>query len=76
MAEINMITIGIALILLGFIAVALGALTAKDAKVGVGGFIGPFAFGWANDPKLLPWILALTVAIAVIFFILFFRGMA
>lgn len=74
MAEINVIDIGIALILIGFLIIIIGSLTSKDAKIGIGGFIGPFAFGWANDPKLLPWIIALTIVMAVIFLILLTKG--
>lgn len=74
MTEINIAGIGIVLILIGFLLVVFGSFTGKDVKVGVGGFIGPFAFGWANDPKLLPWIIGLTVVATIIFVLLALKG--
>jgi len=74
MPEINIVGIGIALILIGFLIVIIGSLTSKDTKVGIGGFIGPFAFGWANDPQMLKWIIALTVIMAIVFVILLTKG--
>ena len=76
MTEINVVGIGTALILIGFLIVVIGSLFGKDAnvKVGVGGFIGPVPFGWANDPKMLPWIIALTAIAAIIFVLLALRG--
>lgn len=74
MAEINIVGIGIALILVGFFVVIIGSLTGKDVKVGVGGFIGPFAFGWANDPQMLKWVMAITVIIALIFLLMNLKG--
>ncbi len=74
MAEANFITLGILLIFAGFILLFAGSMGKGDVKAGVGGFIGPFAFGWANDPKLMPWITALTAIIAIIFLIVALRG--
>ncbi|MBI2971541.1 MAG: DUF131 domain-containing protein [Candidatus Aenigmarchaeota archaeon] len=68
MTEINLVTVGVLLMFIGFAAVIAGSMLGKgDAKVAVGGFIGPIPFGWANDPKMLQWIIALALSIAVIF---------
>lgn len=74
MTEINIAGIGIALILIGFLIVIVGSLASKDAKIGIGGFIGPFAFGWANDPQMHKWIIALTLIMAVVFLVLLTKG--
>lgn len=76
MAEVNIVSIGIALILIGFLVAIIGSFLGKgsDVKVGFGGFIGPFAFGWANDPQMLKWIIGLTIVAAVIFVLLALKG--
>ena len=66
MAETNFITLGILLVFIGFILLFIGSMGKGDLKVGVGGFIGPIPFGWANDPEMLKWVIALT-AIAIVF---------
>ena len=66
MAETNFITLGILLIFVGFVFLFIGSSGKGDMKVGVGGFIGPIPFGWANDPEMLKWVIALT-AIAIVF---------
>ncbi len=74
MAE-NLVIIGTVLLFIAIALIVIGSLTgAKNAKVGIGGFIGPFPFGWANDPKMLPWIILLTAIIAIIFFVLILKG--
>ena len=74
MAEINLVMVGFVIILIGFALVFISAFSGKDSKVAVGGFIGPIPFGWANDPKMLPWIMVLTVVIALVFLVLTLRG--
>ena len=75
MPELNLISVGLVIILIGFALVFIGSfLGGKNTKVAVGGFIGPIPFGWANDPKMLPWIIALTATVAIIFFVLINRG--
>jgi len=74
MVEINLAGIGIALIFIGFLLVIIGSLSGKDVKVGIVGFIEPFAFGWANDPEMGKWIIALSIIMAVIFILFALRG--
>ncbi len=68
---------GIVLIFLGFLLVLIGSLLAcgrGETKVAVGGFIGPIPFGWANDPKMLKWIMIVSVVIAIVFLVMMFGG--
>lgn len=74
MPELNLAMIGFVIILIGFALIFVSAFSGKDAKVAVGGFIGPVPFGWANDPKLFPWIMILTAIIAIVFLIITLRG--
>ncbi len=67
MDEINFITLGIMLVFIGFILLFIGSMGKGDVKVGVGGFIGPIPFGWANDPEMMKWIIGLTAVIAIVF---------
>ena len=67
----QMISIGIIVILVGFVLVFIGALKGipkGDTKFAVGGFIGFIPFGFANDKRML-WVL-LAIMAAVLFFIL------
>lgn len=68
----NLISIGILVILIGFVLVFIGALTSlgsgqKDTKVAVGGFIGFIPFGFGNDKRLV-WALVVLMGLALIFF--------
>ncbi len=72
--EINLVSVGILLVIAGFVIILVSSLSGKDVKVGVGGFIGPFAFGWANDPEMGRWIIVLSAIMAVIFLIAFLKG--
>ena len=70
----QLISIGILLIIVGFIIVFLGVLSgAKESsksKVAVGGFIGPIPFGFGNDKNFV-WfvtILSLVVFLVWLFF--------
>lgn len=70
----NLILIGILIIFIGIITVFIGALTqmkSSDTKVAVGGIIGFIPFGFANDKRLLYFVISLT-AILFIFWILYF----
>ncbi len=64
--------IGLVLLIAGILVIIIGSLlgTKSDVKIGVGGFIGPIPFGWANDPRLMPWIIAITMVIAVVFLLM------
>ncbi|MEM7819703.1 MAG: DUF131 domain-containing protein [Candidatus Aenigmatarchaeota archaeon] len=70
----NIILVGFILIIIGIIIITIGSLNSKNAKVAIGGFIGPLPFGWANDPQMLKWIIILTAIISIIFVIVFLRG--
>ncbi len=71
MENYNLISVGIFIILVGFILVFLGALSgssAKDTKIAVGGFIGFIPFGFSNDKKLL-WVLIALMALVLTLFL-------
>ena len=70
MPEINLVTIGFIAVIVGIILIVLGSLQGGNTKVGIGGFIGPFAFGWANDSRMLQLVIALSL-IALVIFIIF-----
>ncbi len=69
--------IGIILIFMGMILVIISSLLSAgkgEVKVAVGGFIGPIPFGWANDPRMLKWIIIISVVIAIVFLVMMFGG--
>jgi len=71
MENYNLVSIGIFVILIGFILVFFGALSSsstKDTKVAVGGFIGFIPFGFANDKRIM-WVLIALMAFALVFFL-------
>lgn len=73
----ELIFMGILLIFIGMLLVILGSILAAgkgEAKIAVGGFIGPIPFGWANDPRMLKWIIAVSAVIAIIFLLMLFIG--
>ena len=70
----QLISLGILLIIIGFVIVFFGLLKGKEsasgAKVAVGGFIGPIPFGFGNDKNLV-WfvtILSLVLFLVWVFF--------
>ena len=69
----NLALIGFIVVIIGIILILIGAIQGGNAKVGIGGFIGPFPFGFANDPRMLQIIIALTLIIAVIFILFAIR---
>mgnify|MGYP000073553998 FL=1 len=73
--EEALITAGIALIFIGMVLLIAGTLAAgkSNVKFAVGGFIGPFPFGFANSEEMLRLVLLLTL-FALIFFTLFMVG--
>jgi uncharacterized membrane protein len=71
--NINWASVGVALILIGFLILIISAFAQKDMKIAVGGFIGPIPFGWANDPQLLRLILIVSAVIAIAFMVLLLR---
>ena len=71
----QLISIGILLIIVGFVIVFFGALFgAKDGnpntKVAVGGFIGFIPFGFGNDKKLV-WFVTILSLVLFLFWIIF-----
>ena len=74
MPEINLVAVGIIMVFLGIAVILIAASSNKDVKVGFGGFIGPFPFGWANEPQMLKWIMAITAVIAIVFIIFMLKG--
>ena len=68
----DLIPIGMLVIFIGIIIVFIGALTqAKgESKVAVGGFIGFIPFGFANDKKMLIFVIALSAFILLMLLIL------
>lgn len=71
----RLIFIGIALIFLGFIVIMIEFVQQGRVKSewGVGGFIGIVPFGFASNPKILKFIMILSLFIAVLVLILFLR---
>ena len=71
----NLTSIGIIIILIGFVLVFIGALSgtqSKDTKVAVGGFIGFIPFGFSNDKRMV-WVLIGLMGLAlVVFFVMNF----
>lgn len=68
------------LILVGFLLVFAGMLTIfvgsflgtekADIKTGVGGFVGPIPFGFANDPRMLKIVMVLSLGLFAAFVIM------
>ena len=74
----QLISLGIILILMGFVIVFLGMfMGAKDAssktKVAVGGFIGPIPFGFGNDKNLVWFVTILSLVVFVLWVVFSFR---
>lgn len=74
MPETSLFAVGIILVFLGIAIILIASSGSKDVKVGFGGFIGPFPFGWANDPAMLKWIMAITAVIAIVFIVFMLKG--
>ena len=66
--------LGILIMALGFIIVFFGIINAKEgssqAKVAIGGFIGPIPFGFGNDKNLV-WLVAALSAVLLILWVIF-----
>ena len=80
MEQINIVAMGIIVVFIGMILIFFGAFSQvskqpvneskSSAKVAVGGFIGPFLFGFGNDRQLSK-ILVIASAAFFIIWILF-----
>lgn len=73
----NLIVIGIIIIMVGVLIIIIGSLFAAkgETKWGFGGFIFPFFFGFANDPRLLWIVLIITLILLIIFVFPILRGL-
>ena len=74
----QLISLGILMIVAGFIIVFFGALmgakeTTSKTKVAVGGFIGPIPFGFGNDKNFV-WFVTILSLVIFIVWILFSFG--
>ena len=69
MALDNLVVLGFIAVIIGVVLIVVGALQGGNAKVAVGGFIGPIPFGWANDPRMLQLVIALSLVALVVFII-------
>ncbi|MBD3164560.1 DUF131 domain-containing protein [Candidatus Woesearchaeota archaeon] len=74
--RLNFISIGLLLMIMGFIIVFIGSLftafrsTDKDnVKISFFGLIGPIPFGFASDKKLFFITAAIALTIIIIFFL-------
>ena len=73
----HLIFAGLLLVFIGIFLMIIGSLLAAgkgEAKVAVGGFIGPIPFGWANDPRMLKWIMIVSVIVVIMFLVMLFIG--
>ena len=63
----QLIFFGIIFIFIGILLLMLGSLSGENGKVefGVGGFIGPVPFGWASSPRMLKWVMIISIAVMV-----------
>ena len=71
----QLISLGILLIIIGFIAVFFGVLkgakeTNTKTKVAVGGFIGPIPFGFGNDKNLV-WFVTIQSLVLFLLWLFF-----
>ncbi len=64
----NLIQIGFVFVLIGIVLLTLGALFSAKGKTyaAFGGFIGPFPFGFATDPRMFLVLIALLVLALII----------
>lgn len=73
----KLVLAGIITIFVGMVLIIIGSMSGigKDnVKFGFGGFIGPFPFGFANDPKILKLVISILIlAFALILFSLLIR---
>lgn len=75
MSELNLISVGLAAIIIGFLLVVAGTIISaaqqKKAEFGFVGFIGPFPIGFGTGKDAL--FLTLLIAMAVIILMNFMR---
>ena len=71
----SLISIGIILLLIGFIFIIIGSLSSTikgktDIKSAGILFIGPIPIGWASDKKMLYVLIGFTILALILWFIL------
>ena len=65
----QIVSLGILIIVIGFIVVFFGALKSSNdsnTKVAVGGFIGFIPFGFGNDKRMVWFVTALSAVIFLV----------
>ena len=67
--------IGVLVVFLGMALIVIGALSSvkereTKTRVAIGGFIGPFPFGFANDKTMLYFVMGLSLFIFISFIVL------
>ncbi|HIG95681.1 TPA: DUF131 domain-containing protein [Candidatus Woesearchaeota archaeon] len=82
MKPVNLISLGVVILIVGFIIVFLGMMLqsqqsqnekhtkGSNVKVAVGGFFGPIPFGFGNDKTLMYVVMAVSVFFMLMWFIL------
>ena len=82
MKPVNLISVGVVILILGFIIVFLGMMLqaqqlqnekhtkGSNVKVAVGGFFGPIPFGFGNDKTLMYVVIAVSVFFMFLWIIL------
>ena len=71
----SLISIGLILLLIGFIFIVIGSLSSAikgntDVKSAGIIFIGPFPIGWASDKKMLYILIVFTILMILLWFVL------
>jgi len=70
----QLIPIGVLVIFVGMMLIFIGALSSikdgkSDSKIAVGGFIGFIPFGFANDKRMLYFVIGVSAIFMIIWFI-------
>jgi len=71
----SLISIGLILLLIGFIFIVIGSFSSTikgntDVKSAGIIFIGPFPIGWASDTKMLYILIVFTILMILLWFVL------
>ena len=66
----DLVSIGVIVVFIGFLIIFIGALSQSktDTKVAVGGFIGFIPFGFANDRRMMYFVIGL-MAVFLVFWV-------
>ena len=75
----QIISLGVLLMLIGFIIVFFGILkgskeAASKTRIAVGGFIGPIPFGFGNDKNMVWFVTVLSLVLFLIWLLFGFRN--